>query len=1655
MPSTIRKNHFRAVLSALAIAFVTALAGSAQAATYTYSGAQNTMNQAQCPVATYDTVVWNITSGYFGTSGARSQTYANPNLTFTAVAQNNGWGEAVTRFTSATTVTGAGAFSLITAGLGQDYVFAGNMTGYSGNVSIADSGNATLSLGNTGSSVVQYGGETAGGNKALGTVTGTSPDRTIANVAGTGSLTVNNVVFNYATDATYDYVTVANAIAQRDSVNFIGNASILATGVISGAGVLNKSDTGTLTLSGNNTYSGATTISAGTLRLGHANALGTTAAGTTVNSGGALDLNGLAIGAEGLTLNGTGVSSGGALINSSGTAASLSGAISLATASSVGGIGNSTLSGVISGTVGLTKVGAGTVTLNNADTYSGVTTISGGTLALGASGSIVSTPTITVASGGVFDVSASSFALGGSQTLVAGRTSGFATDVNGTLSSGGTINPAANGTKGTLTVAGGVSLTGGTLNLDLTGGTFTVGGGVNDHVSGSGALNLSGSTTVNVTWTGSPVTGTYEIIGCASLGSGGTANLVEGTGLTDGARISFSFDTTTTPGKVFLVVSGGPAPLTWVGGFGGNAWDIGTTANWTNNTTLLADNFYDLDTVTFNDTSANGAVSLGVTVSPGSVTVNNSSTAYSLTGAGKITGTTTLAKSGTSTLTVATANDNSGATTISGGTVVVADGGALGSGAVVNNAALQLDNASALTFNNAVSGTGGLTKTSAGTATVGGVNTYDGNTTISAGTLKLGAGSPIPNGAGKGNVSVTGTLDLGGAGETINGLSGSGTVDNSTGAGTVTLTVGDNDQTSTFGGVIQNTSGTMALTKTGTGTLTLNGANTHAGTTTIGAGSVVLGNATALGSTTGGAVVSSGAALDLNGQTVGAEGLTLNGTGISSGGALINSSGTAASLSGNITLGSASSVGGSGNTTLSGNISGSSSLTKTGTGTVTLGGANTTWTAGTFTLDGGGVTLTEPRALAGTAGANGRATVIKSGTLDLAYTGTANQWTTSLVSGNSAIRLGNLTMGGTAGATSALTASGSPDIGFGLLGGFSTTFTYDAANNGGTATIAARWISAGTSTEGTSVLNIGDSTATTVEVDFTGAINATGQTDGYNFRLRKTGAGALRISAANFLPKVTVTAGKLIVNHANALGASRTGDGGSANLVTVDGGTLDLNGFSPSVGGLQDGGVTTGVIRNDGGAASTLTVGSSGASTTYGGLIENGVNTVALAKTGTGDLTLSGINTYTGGTTISQGVLRVANSDSAVSTGDITFAGNSTLSTASGGGARSLANNITINSGVTASTDGGFFTLTLGGVISGAGSLTTASINTTELNGANTYGGDTTVIGGTTLKLGASASIANSPIITANGTFDVASVSGGFTLGAAQTLKGNGTVNGAVTANGTIAPGTSIGTLTLNNSPTLSGTTLMELDKSASPATNDLLVVSGNPLTFAGTLTVQNTGPALVGGESFDLFNATSLSGSFSATNMPSLGADLNWWFGQLMSDGKVVVNRAPTAAAGNYSRAKGVSLKIPISSVLALTSDADSGDSVAFQGVDSGGQGATVTTNATYIFYSPANHNNDTLNYTVRDTQGGSKSASLAITVTNSVGALYITNNFGGSLTVSFYGIPGYDYSIQRSSNLVDWLDVVTITAPANSGLVQFTETPPHNPAFYRTRQP
>lgn len=178
-----------------------------------------------------------------------------------------------------------------------------------------------------------------------------------------------------------------------------------------------------------------------------------------------------------------------------------------------------------------------------------------------------------------------------------------------------------------------------------------------------------------------------------------------------------------------------------------------------------------------------------------------------------------------------------------------------------------------------MAGATGLTKTGTGTLQLATVNSYGGDTVISNGVLQLGVNDAISSptvAGGDLDVKGPGTLDLNGFNNTVNALIGSGTVDSASG-GTPVLTVGNNNDDGTFAGTIQNTSGTLSLIKAGTGVETLSGVNTYSGSTTVSAGT--LGIASSQSFPAGNAVVVDGGILDLGADlTIGSLSGVLPGT---------------------------------------------------------------------------------------------------------------------------------------------------------------------------------------------------------------------------------------------------------------------------------------------------------------------------------------------------------------------------------------------------------------------------------------------------------------------------------------------------------------------------------------------------------------------------------------------------------------------------------------------------------------------------------------------------------------------------------------------------------------------------------------------------------
>jgi filamentous hemagglutinin family protein len=236
-----------------------------------------------------------------------------------------------------------------------------------------------------------------------------------------------------------------------------------------------------------------------------------------------------------------------------------------------------------------------------------------------------------------------------------------------------------------------------------------------------------------------------------------------------------------------------------------------------------------------------------------------------------------------------------------------------------------------------------------------------GSSTGTGGTLLLTGTNSSPS-TGATTISL-GTLKLGSADAT--GVLNTGVITNNG-----TLIYNRNDAKT----ISAKISGTGALIDQGSGTLTLSGANDYTGATTVSAGTLVITNATGLGTAAAGTTVASGATLDLQGVAVGSEAITLNG------GTLATSTGTS-SLIGTVTMGANSTVNVSGTAlTLNGVVSGAYALTKSGSGALTLAAANSY--TGATTVNAGTLVVTNATGL-GTTGVGAGTTVANGSTLDL------------------------------------------------------------------------------------------------------------------------------------------------------------------------------------------------------------------------------------------------------------------------------------------------------------------------------------------------------------------------------------------------------------------------------------------------------------------------------------------------------------------------------------------------------------------------------------------------------------------------------------------------------------------------------------------------
>lgn len=549
--------------------------------------------------------------------------------------------------------------------------------------------------------------------------------------------------------------------------------------------------------------------------------------------------------------------------------------------------------------MGVTKAGNTTQILSGPNTYTGPTAVTGGKLV-----------TTTKSSNGIF-------------TTSAGTTLGVKVDAAGN----------------DLNVTG-LTFAASTLEIDLNNlGTPTV-----PVISNSGNTTLNGTVTVNVLNPALLTTGPITLVD--TIGTrGGTGTYVLGT-LPAGVNASLS----EAGGDLVLTINSISPIYQWTGATNA-VWDSSpANVNWTKSGLATAYSDAPNYDVIFDDSATgSAAIDIAATVSPKSTTIDATAKTFSLAGSGKISGTGGLSKKGASTVTVSTAND------------------------------------------------------------------YLGDTSIDAGTFKLGASNVIPNGT----VNVAGNLDLAGFRDTVNALGGNGQLLDST-AGASILTVGNANTTSSFGGSIV---GTVGLTKTGTGTFTLTGTTSHTGATLISGGTLEIGSGGTSGLLSPSSVLTNNGIFKINRSNTATQGTDFP---------VINSG----------------------------------AFTKAGTGTTVLNASN--GYSGVTTVESGSLALTVPDALGTTAAgtvANGGSILLRNGITVSGETATITglgsgsrgviradgadaEWAGNIVvaSGTTDTRLGgSVSAGGT------LTLSGS------ISGGDPTNITdANVAFNGYPATVSVR-----------------------------------------------------------------------------------------------------------------------------------------------------------------------------------------------------------------------------------------------------------------------------------------------------------------------------------------------------------------------------------------------------------------------------------------------------------------------------------------------------------------------------------------------------------------------------------------------------------------------
>jgi fibronectin-binding autotransporter adhesin len=1197
----------------------------------------------------------------------------------------------------------------------------------------------------------------------------------------------------------------------------------ITNGAATSAGIT-KEGGGTLTYSGTlaNAYSGVTTINAGTLRLNKTAGTTAVAGNIIVNTGGTLQLSASNQIADdkGITLNGGTMTAWGTdetiasfTQNSGGLVASgnighvtITGALTLAGGSTLvinsnpgstnpasWNVGSAILSGadiliggsngagnprtsLTIGAGGLTMLGrtitmnvgdAGTILNLNGDfTGSGTNNIVTNSLLtvqplleIGAASRTFNVLSGTTTVGVIISGTGGSLVKTGAglmQITAVGTYSGTTTVSGGTFSVAGAGGGLA-GTSGIIVNNGGIFQNGspstannnGVTNRINTAATLTLGGGTFDHKTAAAGAHTQdldsiiingGSNTVNVTATAG-TTATLTFTGANPyVRTSGTVNFVQNP--VDGGSIVFtnapSGAGNVSGGLLVGAILNGTDLIAVQSGvltaFAG--WTDTGTSIWTNNASM-------------NVTGSNPVAFTSETIN---ALRFNTTGAFTLT----LDGTHTI----DSGMLLVTPTVGANLSTITGGELRGPAGGEL----VVAqyNTSGNLEIASAIVDNTSATS---LIKAGGGTLVLTGANTYSGATRVNEGVLQAADGTGLSsnsalvlNGGVFQSSSATFNRALGSAAGEVSLIGG--TTGFSAASTAVAVNLGGSGATVQWGSasfdpgvLLLNATGATAALDFQNG-LDLNGAarsiRVDANTATISGviSNSVGGSPAALvksGSGTlrltqantfdGGVTLSSGTLAVGNSDALGAGDLTLSG-------GTLQADGATRTVANNVIISTSSTVAGLQTLTLSGVLSGSGTLTKSNSSVVVLSGDNIY--TGSTSVTGGIVRLLSNTALGSTSGAT---TVSGAAHVEL---------------GDGVVVTGETIIIATTAGTS---GDGSPTTNRGGL---------QAAVNA-----TAEW--AGNVTIGANQARIGVQEGGTLTVSGT----ITDGANSFDVRLsgELTGTGGLILSGTgnSWDGQTEIVRGTVYLGVNDALPTITALDIHFTNSNNAEYAGVDMNGFNQTIGRLLNEGNTgsNAELTNSSATLSTLTINQNVAST-YGGII---TGNLVLIKTGSGVLTLApvtGANSYTGGTIVNEGTLRLGNASTAVP-GDLTVNGGATaggtfdlndqnislntLNGAAGTVSGVIANNsitaavrtITVGANDASSTYSGIFVDNTGGGAFGMVALTKVGSGTLTLTGASTHSGGINVNAGVLLWSGANNLPSTGTLaVNTGGTFSLA-----------------------------------------------------------------------------------------------------------------------------------------------------------------------------------------------------------------------------------------------------------------------------------------------------------